>query len=355
MSERPSSRSGDRSMIRSRVRRNALGAAIALCLAASCAVVGAAAGANDIAPKAVSDSDEPIGGIDAGSPPATTATHVNAMSAPTRHVLIDGHRIAYRRFGQGQPLLMATRFRGTLDTWDPLFLDELGRTREVVLFDYPGIGHSKGDQPDDFAEVTAFIESLRQALALDSFALLGWSWGGLAAQAYTLEHPQRVTRLVLLATNPPGELEVPLQPTFLERALKPVTDRADEDVLFFEPRSPRSLELAGESHARIHARPDVAGRIPSTPEQFQRYFDAAGAFHADAENRRSRLAQLDTPILVISGDHDTSTAGQNWFPLIGRLRNAQFVYYSETGHAPHHQYPRRTAALIVRFLGENAD
>ncbi len=273
-----------------------------------------------------------------------------AIDAPTRHVQVGGERIAYRRIGSGPPLLLANRLRGTLDTWDPLFLDALARDRSVIVFDYPGIGYSEGVLPDDMARLSAFIDALADALELERFAILGWSWGGLVAQSYLLDHPQRVSHAILLATSPPGPNAIPLQPAFLERAVKPVNDLADEEVLFFEPASARSLQAARASRERIHARAGVDARIPSRMEQFQPYFTAAEGFHADAPQRRGRLMRSPLPILVLAGDHDISTAGQNWFPLIGHMRNAQFVFHSETGHAPQHQYPAWSAATIATFL-----
>jgi pimeloyl-ACP methyl ester carboxylesterase len=55
-------------------------------------------------------------------------------------------------------------------------------------------------------------------------------------------------------------------------------------------------------------------------------------------------------MLIVCGDNDISTVGQNWFPLIGKLRNAQVIFYSEAGHGPQHQYPELTARYIVAFL-----
>ncbi|WP_202843439.1 alpha/beta fold hydrolase [Luteimonas saliphila] len=280
----------------------------------------------------------------AAEPPATAAT------ASTQYVVVGKDRIAYRRLGNGPTILAANRLRGTLDTWDPLFLDELAKRYTVITFDFPGIGYSEGSLPDDMTDVSAFVEGLSDALGIDRFIALGWSWGGLATQAYILDHPRRVTHAILVATNPPGQNAIPLQPAFLERALKPVNDLDDEEVLFFVPNSEASVAAAKSSHERIYARPGVTERIPSTPEQFAPYFTAGKRFHDDPMNRRHRLAESTLPILVICGDHDTSTAGQNWFPLIGKMRNAQFVYFSETGHAPQHQHPVRVAELIHDFL-----
>lgn len=273
-----------------------------------------------------------------------------ATAAETRTVQVGSDRIAYRQLGSGTPIVLVNRFRGTLDTWDPAFLDALARKHTVILFELPGVGYSQGTQPESMEQAVASLDGFAEALGLQTFDLLGWSWGGLLAQAYLIDRPARVGRVVLLATNPPGKNEIPLQPAFLDRALKPVNDLADEEVLFFEPASALSRDRARESRDRIRARPDVDARIPSQPAQFERYFKAAGAFHEDATGRREKLTQVELPILVIAGDHDTSTAGQNWFPLIGRMRNAKFVFYSQTGHAPHHQYPDDVGNVVLDFL-----
>jgi pimeloyl-ACP methyl ester carboxylesterase len=281
---------------------------------------------------------------------ALPANAVTAVEAPTRTIKVGDDTVAYRTLGSGRPLLMVNRFRGTVDTWDPAFLDPLARRHTLYLFDLPGIGYSKGAQPDSMERGVELLDGIATALGLEAFDLLGWSWGGLLSQAYVIDRPGRVRRLVLLATNPPGHNDIPLQPAFLERALKPVNDLADEEVLFFEPASESSREAARRSRERIRQRSGVDEHIPSEPAQFDRYFRAAGGFHADPAGRRERLGQVALPILVIAGDHDTSTAGQNWFPLIGRLPTARFVFYSGTGHAPHHQYPDEVAALVTGFL-----
>ena len=281
---------------------------------------------------------------------AAPAAASAAIDAPTRYVQIGPDKVAYRSFGSGRPLVLANRFRGTLDTWDPAFLDALARRHTLYLFDLPGIGYSTGTQPDTMEAGVALIDGLADAWNLDGFDLLGWSWGGLMAQAYAVDRPGRARKLILLATNPAGRNEIPLQPAFLERALKPVNDLADEEVLFFEPASAFSRERARASRERIRQRPGVDEHIPSEQAQFDGYFRAAGGFHADEAGRRAKLAGLQLPVLVIAGDHDTSTAGQNWFPLVGAMSTARFVFYGQTGHAPHHQYPDEVGDLVIEFL-----
>ena len=50
---------------------------------------------------------------------------IDDLSAKTTFVEASDRKIAYRSIGKGLPIIMANRFRGTLDTWDPAFLNSL--------------------------------------------------------------------------------------------------------------------------------------------------------------------------------------------------------------------------------------
>ena len=60
----------------------------------------------------------------------------NTLTAGTQYANIDNKKIGYRKFGNGTPIILANRFRGTIDTWDPLFPDLLAETNTVIAFDY---------------------------------------------------------------------------------------------------------------------------------------------------------------------------------------------------------------------------
>lgn len=272
-----------------------------------------------------------------------------AHGAVNQFVEVAGERIAYRSIGQGPPMVVLNRMRGTLDTWDPLFLDELARSNRVITVDYPGVGYSAGVLPPDIGQVANFVAAFADALGLEQFVLTGWSWGGTVTQTFLVEYPGRATHAVLIGTAPPGKGGVPIQQAFLDRALKPVNDLDDEIVLFFEPKSIASRSAAKASHERIYARPRVAERIPSKLEEIQAFLSAAETYRDDAPGRLQSLMGLRTPILIISGDNDISTAVENWFALKGKIPNAHLIVYPESGHGPQHQYPELAAAQIALF------
>jgi pimeloyl-ACP methyl ester carboxylesterase len=287
----------------------------------------------------------PLGGVAA----APALDEQAAITALNQFVEVAGNRIAYRTLGKGSPMVLLTRMRGTIDTWDPLFLDELAKSNRVITVDYPGVGYSTGTLPPGIGDVANFVATFADAIGLDRFVLLGWSWGGTVVQTFLVDHPGRATHAVLIGTAPPGKGGVPIQQAFLDRAFRPVNDLDDEIVLFFEPDSTISRATAKASRDRIYARPGVAELIPSTPEKIQAYLKAAATYRDDASGRLEKLKVTRTPILVISGDHDISTAVENWFALNRRIPNAHLIVYPQSGHAPQHQYPQLAAAQIALF------
>ncbi len=273
-----------------------------------------------------------------------------ALNAETKFAEINNNKIAYRQFGNGAPLFFVNRFRGIMDTWDPLFLDSLAEKNTVILFDYPGIGSSEGELPLDIVEVASTVPALADHLGIDKFNVLGWSYGGLVAQAVTFQNQERVLKTVLIGTNPPGENAIPIEQVFFDHALKPINDLEDEYYLFFEPASEKSRQAAQESHDRIGQRLERS-LIPSTMEIFQRYIAGSGTMKEDKLSFREGYKTLKSPVLVISGDHDISFATENWFPLLRNAPTMQHIILNDAGHGPQHQYPELTAGYINLFLG----
>jgi len=196
-------------------------------------------------------------------------TLTTATRAKTQFMDKDGRKIAYRVIGNGSPMILCNRFRGILDDWDPMFIDELARTNQVVIFDYAGIGRSTFRPGIDTLKELQDVNDLANHLGFQTFDLVGWSHGGKVAQVYAAENPDRIKHLILLGTGPIGKTPFPPEQIFFDRALKPVNDFDDEIVLFFEPKSEKSKQEARASHDRMAARTNDRD-IYVTPDRFQK-------------------------------------------------------------------------------------
>ncbi|GAO44697.1 alpha/beta fold hydrolase [Flavihumibacter petaseus] len=276
------------------------------------------------------------------------------LAAQTTFATLPGRNLAYRTVGNGEPFILCNRFRGILDSWDPIFIDQLSAHYKVILFDYSGVGLSTGELPLEIASVANDVRDLAKHLKLSRFILGGWSFGGAVAQTFAVHHPDMVTQLILIGTGPAGANEHKLDPLFIETASHVVNDLKDFEILFYEPASATSREKARESFDRIALRKTDLDK-PVPPEVWPRYFKAAADYRADQNNTREKLGKLNIPVLALCGDHDISFPVQNWYAMTGSMPNLFISVYPSAGHAPQDQYPLLSFRLIHGFIQQHHD
>ena len=124
----------------------------------------------------------------------------------------DGHRIYWETCGRPNGKLAVVLHGGPgsgCSPWHRRLFDP-GRYR-IVLFDQRGCGlstpHAGGSDAhvamanNTTAHLVADIEQLREHLGIDSWLVLGGSWGSTLALAYAEAHPSRVSEMVLFGVT----------------------------------------------------------------------------------------------------------------------------------------------------------
>jgi pimeloyl-ACP methyl ester carboxylesterase len=127
-----------------------------------------------------------------------------ADAAENQSVTGPSARFTYRRMGTrgGVPVVLLNRFRGTIDWWDPEFLELLAARHDVIVFDNVGIGHTAGEPRDSVEGFADGAIEFIEALGLAQVDLLGWSLGGIVAQYVVLRRPELVRRLIVAGSSP---------------------------------------------------------------------------------------------------------------------------------------------------------
>jgi pimeloyl-ACP methyl ester carboxylesterase len=275
----------------------------------------------------------------------------SAVNAPNQSVDVPSRRLAYRSIGAGQPIVLCTRFRGTMDVWDPAFLDALVLNGfRVITFDYSGLGLSSGDKDMNPLVMAQDARDLIEALDLHDVVISGWSLGGMVAQVVLALYPQRLSHAVLIGAPPPGPNVKPAEQLFFDTAVIPSYGIEEETILFFEPRSAASRQAAQHSVDRIAQRSQ--GRSPPVPLAWA----AANLgdrpqnplFPADAVLQALRATAI--PVLHIGGDHDIIFPVENWYALNQQLPTVQLLTFPQAGHGPHHEHPEACAEHIASFV-----
>jgi pimeloyl-ACP methyl ester carboxylesterase len=124
------------------------------------------------------------------------------LTAPTLIARTAEGNVGYREVGAGSPVLLVMGFSGSMDFWAPSFVDALAARHTVIVFDNAGVGGTAALPGTltipGMAEQTSALIS---ALDLRQTAVLGWSMGGMIAQALAVLHPRQVSQLILASTQ----------------------------------------------------------------------------------------------------------------------------------------------------------
>ena len=243
----------------------------------------------------------------------------------------------------GPPLVCLHGWGLNLRVFDALARG-LNGERQVIAIDLPGHGASPWDPLRSSFEAQS--QWLLEALP-ERCVLLGWSLGGQLALELARRAPERIQRLVLLATTP----RFACAPDWPQGMAGPALERfaahlrADwqgtvRDFLALQVRGSRDaaaalamLEQALGEHGQ--AQPAAL---------------AAGLEILRSVDLRLSLPALDVPSLVITGQHDRITPPAAGLYLAGALRGARHVELARAGHAPHLSPQVEVARLVREFL-----
>src|SRR5204862_1114274 len=220
--------------------------------------------------------------------------------------------------------------------------DLLANGRTLFYYDQRGGGRSpvSRDTPVGWREHVADLEEIRGELGLDRLTLCGYSWGGLLAVLYFLEHPQQVERLALVSpASLSAEYRRQFEAEFARRMAAPEIKR-ERDAL----RSSGLRERDATAYQRRAFELSVAG-------YFRDFHDAKNLtpFRVVARTQdevwksldnydlRPRLRELASrmprpPSLIIHGTFDP-------LPIVGSRELAAILHAPlrelAVGHCPH--------------------
>ncbi|MFL5826471.1 MAG: alpha/beta fold hydrolase [Thermoleophilaceae bacterium] len=274
---------------------------------------------------------------------ARAAAPSPSIVAKTKTVKAGKIRIGYREFGKGSPVVFVMGLFGTMDVWDPEFLDPLAKHHRVIVFDNRGIGRSTDTSASftihDMGEDTAH---LIKALKLDKPGLVGWSMGGFIAQDVAINHPKLISRLVLNSTGPQAPRFVAPSAEIIGKLFGPMPSQADILATLFPPA--QEAQLQGWIGRFTKRQPLEAVPPATAKKQTLAVAGWAGGTGTDDPKR------IKVPTLVGAGLDDTLIPPQNARVLAKRIPHAKLKLFRDASHAFLFQERKTWVPRIERFL-----
>lgn len=266
---------------------------------------------------------------------------------------VRGIQLFERRAGSGPPTVVLHGGPGAHHDYLLPGFDRLARGRTLIYYDQRGGGRSPvpREAPLGWREHVADLEVLRQRWEFEQLTLAGYSWGGLLALLYALEHRDRVARLALVSCAPVWraartEFERRLtarnaDPAVQEeRRLLQGSGLRERDPEAYRRRM-FELSVAGYFHDWRRARELTPFRITGRTQQ--EVWESLGDF-----DLRPSLPGLALPALVLHGESDP-------IPLevaaeLARGLAVPLQRIPACGHVPYVEAPEAFTQLLDGFL-----
>lgn len=280
----------------------------------------------------------------------------------------NGIQIEYDEFGSAneRPMLLIMGLGAQMTLWDEEFCSMLAdRGHRVIRFDNRDVGLStkfgSTGVPDPLGVVQAFEKGestkapyllkdmaddaagLLDALGIDSAHVVGASMGGMIAQTFALEHPERTRTLTsIMSTTGHPDLPPATPEAMAILTAPPVADRSE------------AIERAVAAN-RVIGSPGIATDETWIRERAGRGFDRSfypeGSMRQMAAvvasgSRRDALHELRMPALVIHGKEDPLVRVEGGLDTQKAIPGARLLLIDGMGHnLPPAVWPQVTEAI----------
>lgn len=241
--------------------------------------------------------------------------------------------------------------------------DETGRT--VIHYDQIGCGRSTHlpDAPAAFWTPELFVEefhTVRTALGIDEYHVLGQSWGGMLGAEIAVLQPPGLASLAIC--NSPASMHLWVEGAGQLRAELPADTRAalDRHEAAGTVTDPEYLAATAEFYrrhvCRVEPMPkDFAASEAQMEAEPTVYHTMNGPneFHVIGTLRNwtviERLPSITAPVLIIAGEFDEATPA-TWQPYVDHIPDVRSHVFPDTSHCTHLEKPEEFRAVIADFL-----
>jgi len=230
-----------------------------------------------------------------------------AVAPNGKFIAVNGAKIYYEEFGQGEPLILLHGFGRTLADWKP-FIPEFSKQFRVIALDMRGHGRStNSDTSKVFLHATAATDllELMEKLRLKKVKAIGHSSGGIIILYAAIKEPDRFEAIVPVS----AQLHYSLQTReFIKMNAKP------EAYYEFNELE----DQHGKTKGRLIAR------------QFYHFHELYG----DPSITPDQLATIKARSLIVHGDNDFVPVAQAW-EMYQNIPNAHLWIVPNGWHLPH--------------------
>ncbi len=265
----------------------------------------------------------------------------------SKFIDIDGMNVHYQRLGKGHPLVLVHGFSGHTYNWRA-WMKHLVDDFELIVMDLPGFGltgpHPKGDYSSE--KSIQFLDEFLTTIGIDTFHIAGNSMGGGIAWRYTLAHPERVKKLILIDAG-----------GYPKRNKQNI---AGFKILQYPIFHPLITKITPRSIIKKSLEGTYVNQAFATEKEVDLYMDMirrAGnrkvlidRMKIPRTDNSGLIKNIDKPTLILWGDKDIIISVENAHKFHEDIPNSELIIYKNVGHIPMDEVGEQSAKDAVEFL-----
>lgn len=250
----------------------------------------------------------------------------------------------------GAPVLLLSEAEAPSTRWPSALIDDLNAAGcDVIRFDTRDVGRSTWvDEPYHVSDMVGDAIAVLDHFAVGSAHVVGRSMGGIVAQHFALDAPQRVETLALISTTPGRREEFGLPDQWLIDAMSArLFDDPPTAVVARVEWVIDQLEwFSGPlfDFDRTHAARNVFGEV----SEMWRGQNGHGLAVVEAPDRFDELPSISVPTVVVHGTADPVYPVAHGQGLAAQLGAAKLHLIEGLGH----ELPDRFLPQLIEILLE---
>ena len=270
---------------------------------------------------------------------------------------VNGIKLCYEIFGEGAPFILLHGFAMYKEFWITQ-IKGLSDKFKLITLDLRGCGNSSHPKEGFYMETVADdIKCLMDHLKIEKAHLAGHSFGGMIAQHFALKYPNRLDKLILMATFP----NLPLDKSGLEMYKRSQLENYEAKVkdftkAFYDKMKQRFTrgfykEIVEDPAKMFHGLFSTENLIEfenskgtSKPQDILNQIEAIAK-----HNTVDKLHKIKNEVLILAGEKDRIVSKIASNVLQDKIPNSTLIILKGSHFFPLEQAPE-VNQIIIDFL-----
>lgn len=247
--------------------------------------------------------------------------------------------------GNGAPLLLIHGWGMHGGMWGSV-AEELAQNFRVLAVDLPGHGGSREQKTENRRQITGWVDQL-SAQFTEPLTVCGWSLGGQIALRWAMREPEKVRRLILVASTPCFVRQPDWDCAMAAETLAQFAAALQQDYALTLRRF-LALQVRGSENER-ELLATLRNALFSRGEPDMAALQSGLEILRDCD-LRSVLPEVRQATLVIAGERDTLTPPPAAQYLAAQIPDARLAMIAGAAHAPFLSHPEQFMEAVTGFL-----